>query len=366
MAGALLAFAVLAGTVVKKQTRFSELAQGQATTTVLAERDGRLVHATSFDQMSEVLAGVTARGLGQQVLWLGNSQLHAINQHREGEQTAPGLLFDSLQRQQIELVTFSFPNANLQEHLVAFACARSRLSKLRALILPVVFDDLRETGIRADLQRCFVDATVRGELGRSDIGRRLLAEWADGAAEDGDRDLGGVKNTLQERSERALNDWLDAHWSLWRARREARGQLFSRLYLIRNSTFGIDAQSKRPLRRGSYEANMAALRALLAEARSANAAVLLYIVPLRDDVAPPYVPSEYRSFRATVGAMSAQGVRSVDFGSLVPAELWGMKGSTDLDGRLELDFMHFRGGGHELLARAVESELAAMMSEALR
>ena len=57
-------------------------------------------------------------------------------------------------------------------------------------------------------------------------------------------------------------------------------------------------------------------------------------------------------------------VRSfVDLEALVPPELWGEKLSTSLDGQAEIDFMHFRGAGHTLLARELDELLADPVRE---
>ena len=90
------------------------------------------------------IRGAKQSGTATVFLWLGNSQLHAINQFKPGDVNAPPILFDRLRARNEYLVTFSEPNASLQEQLVLFSYLLPRLEP-KALILPIVFDDFRES-----------------------------------------------------------------------------------------------------------------------------------------------------------------------------------------------------------------------------
>ena len=50
-------------------------------------------------------------------------------------------------------------------------------------------------------------------------------------------------------------------------------------------------------------------------------------------------------------------IKVLDLESIVPSYFWGSKDSTSLDKEQELDFMHFQGGGHKLLADSIYLEL---------
>ena len=104
---------------------------------------------------------------------------------------------------------------------------------------------------------------------------------------------------------------------------------------------------------------MAAVETLLESAAEAGIQVLVYVVPLRSDLEIPYDVDEYRSFkRELAGLANLHGATFADLDMLVPAEHWGEKLSTSLAGQAEIDFMHFRGAGHRLLARALDDLLA--------
>ena len=76
--------------------------------------------------------------------------------------------------------------------------------------------------------------------------------------------------------------------------------------------------------------------------------------------------SQYVKFKSEIQTISKKsGVRYANLESLVPAELWGVKPNTTFDSELELDFMHFQAGGHQLLADKLYEELKALWSENL-
>ncbi len=349
-----------------QQTEFDTFAFGDAKE-VFGDAGGVPFHVQGLEDFPALVKGSQERAAKHQVLWLGNSQLNAVNQYQTGQMSAPGMLFERMSARSVDVLTAAFPNANLQEHYLVFEYLRPRLARLRVLLLPVVFDDFRENGIRPNLLGAMKDPAVVKALGANDVGKRLLTQAAKAQAEnEQDVDLGGVRNTLQERSERALNRWLDEHWDFWRLRREARGQLFIWLYRTRNMVFGIGPQSKRPVLKARYKLNMAALKALLASAKRADVRVLVYIVPLRDDVEQPYLASEYERFQKDIVALTkAEGVVFVDLGSLIPGRFWGKKVTTSLSGTEELDFMHFQAPGHKLLTNALADELTSTFREVL-
>lgn len=360
-----LAAAGLSVGFARDRTKFEEAALGEGTTTVLAEHQGVGVHATTREGADRALAAAAGRGAPVRVLWLGNSQLHAINQYVEGESTGPGLAFQHLLGEGVDVTTLSFPNANFQEHYVVYTYVQSRLPGLKVLVLPLVFDDLREGGVRPDLGSMLGEAEVRSSLSTCEIGRRLLSEAVETPTEATNDDVTGLQDTVQERSEVMLTQWLEEHWELWRFRPKARGHFFLGLYQLRNAALGITPQSKRAIRRSTYEPNVAAVRALLGAAKGHGVRVITYIAPLRSDVDPPYVAAEYAAFQEEMQALAAaEGATFVDLGDLVPGELWGQKESTGVSGELELDFMHFKGAGHALLAEAIETKIREELSAA--
>ena len=105
----------------------------------------------TLNDLDECLKGYAMQARGMPVvLWLGNSQLHAINHYRQGEETAAPDLHRRFRDWGIYFLALSQPNANLQEHHLLLAHLLDQL-RVDTLVLPVVFDDMREDGIRASL-----------------------------------------------------------------------------------------------------------------------------------------------------------------------------------------------------------------------
>jgi hypothetical protein len=350
-------------TFASQRTNLEAVALGGENQSVFASFDGFSIHCRDVEEASDCIAGSRSRNRERTALWLGNSQLHAINQFQDGDETAIPWLFRRLSSHGIDLVTLSQPNASLLEHYVLFEYLQGRLD-VDFLVLPVVFDDLREAGIRDNISPALTDADTYRALDQPSIGRQILADHQDAAG----GDLAGVRETIQERSEGALNDWLNRNLGLWALRPEARGRIFIELYRLRNSAFGISAQSKRRMIIGRYQTNLLALEAILDSASTSGTQVLVYVVPLRTDVEIPYVKEEYEQFKADMaGQVEAKGQTFANLENLVPSELWGAKDSTNLgDATAELDFMHFQAGGHKLLAEALAELLETrLLSSAL-
>lgn len=340
---------------------------GAETTDNFGIVDGFLIHCFGSRDADRCLDGQRQRAPNEAALWLGNSQVHAVNQLQPGETNAAPLLFKSLQKKGIDLLTFSLPNANLQEHYVLFEYLRVRMP-LKLLILPVCFDDLREDGLRnPDVTDFLGDSETAHSLSETLIGRRLLNS---AASADKNTDLGGAKDdtegiagTIQERVEKRLNDWLGVHSRLWRLRPEIRGWLFySVLYPFRNTVLGITPSTTRKVIPGRYRDNLAALEATLVRAKSTGVRVIVYVVPLRGGVKIPYDAAEYMAFKAELEHLVQQhGATFENLENLVPDESWGTKSSTSFKASEEIDFMHFAFPGHRLLADALDRTATTAM-----
>lgn len=265
-----LSLIFLAANFTGRKTDFADAAaMGAATTSLFAVRGVFPIHCQADEGLDLCVKGVQARGLQRKALWLGNSQLHAVNQLRTGERNAPDLLAERLAGRSIDLITVSLGNGNLQEHLVLFHYLLDRIQS-DTLILPVVFDDTREDGLRDDIAALSQDERLAQRLKESGIGRKLLDKAPSPAP------LPSGEATPQERSEAWLNAWLDQHIPLWRARPEMRGDLFISLYKLRNTVFGITPSSKRKIIPGRYTNNMAAFETVLQTAANSGVRVLVY------------------------------------------------------------------------------------------
>ena len=110
--------------------------------------------------------------------------------------------------------------------------------------------------------------------------------------------------------------------------------------------------------KGHYIKNQKAYEDILNLAIKNKIKVLVYIPPLRNDVKIPYNIDEYSNFKLeTKNIADKYYVNFVSLEKIIPSKLWGFKGSTNLKQKQELDFMHFKGEGHSLLAEALYIEI---------
>ena len=340
-----------------RHTDFEQVTLAKGTTAVYATVGEDRIHCADDRDMALCLNGAARRGARGVVVWLGNSQLHAINQFHAGERSAAAELFTQLQARGLDLLVFSQPNANLQEHAVVAAALFDRI-QVAALLLPVVFDDTREDGVRESLRETLHAPAVVRRLHPFKAGQAMLAANKSTSA---GSETGAIRQTLQERMESTSLAWLDAHSTAWAARSEVRGDLLLALYGIRNTVFGIRPDTARPVIASRYDANLAALAMTLEMASQKHVPVFLYVAPIRQDAKLPYIPAQYETFKRDVQALAqAKGAAYLNWESLVPVDDWGSKQGTTISTDAEIDFMHFRAAGHRILANAAFEALKAV------
>jgi len=342
--------------------QFEELALGETTEPVYTIVDVKKIHCSDMRNSRECIAAYEEFGREQPVsLWLGNSQVHAINQPKPNDETAATKLHRRFQLHDKYFLTYSQPNANLQEHYILFAHMITNIP-VKTLVLPVVFDDMREDGIRTSLSSSLSDPIVVQQLGQGELGLKLSENYLSQSRPE--NDLAGLNDTEQERVERVLSEILSESWSVWASRPSFRGQFLNFLYMSRNWIFGINPSTTRKIIPGRYVLNIQAFSEILDLAANKGIEVLVYIVPLRNDVKRPYHADQYEAFKSEIETITLQkGFDFSNFENIVPPDFWGFKSSTTIGGDLELDFMHFTADGHRLLAESIYRKLLEMGSK---
>ena len=327
------------------------LALGETTLPVYGDYGGDKIFCASLEELPLCLEPANKRNLSRTVFWLGNSQLHAINQANPGDKTAPVLLAEALRPKAIEVQALSFPSGSLSEFYLSYLHVREKL-KVDVMVVPLFLDDTREGSIRAMLTPIASEAVAHAHLGKTAAGRSILAAVA---AEE--VNVGAPLNEpvhLRDSSEIALTGFLQRCCLFQTMREKARGQIAIQAFLFRNWIFGITAQSVRPIIARAYAFNMGSLDQFLADAKTQNTKVILYIAPIRQDVSPPYDPAEYKKFKLETGAMAEKhGAVWVDLDNIVDSPFWGTKAATVMGGGAELDFMHYQEPGHVMLAEKI-------------
>ncbi len=359
MGVALLLALLVVRWIASTASNFQDLALGEQTASVFGTLDGDTIFCGSIKKIDECLAPARQRNLARRVIWLGNSQLHAINQVKPGDTTAPVQLAAGLRPKGVEVLGFSMPNASLIEMLVAanFLASDRRID---VLIVPLFLDDTRVQAVREDLRLAADPADRKAELQQLASGRFAIAQL--NALANSDVPAESSATTLQQKSEMAVTTRLEQCCGLESMRFAAHGQIDVQAYLLRNWVFGITPQSVRPVLPVAYQQNLAALEDIFRIAQRNSTRVIAYIPPLRQDFKPPYDPQQYQAFKAQTRALAQRyGVRWIDFDRLVPGRYWGTKAATSLGGKAELDFMHYQEPGHAMLAQAMAPQVEAAL-----
>ena len=350
-----IAFAALTYTEWQ-QVDFENLAKGEQNTSLREVLDGKPYTA---DTVKDIKVLIDERRVTksvspfsssvQRILWLGNSQLHYINQYREGDHLAPyWLRLGWKGSSDVEPLACSLPNVNLQEFLVLSRYAVSRMP-VNLLLVELVFDDLREDDLRSDFNEMLTSDVVAGIRQSSSTAESIMGRFlAKRKGVDEKDPPDALSGTLQKPVEEWLTTSLSATWKLWANRPQIEGNVYLTLYNLRNFVFSIKPTTVRRMIRARYDLNMESLCDMLDDCRQRGLPVLLYIAPIRQDKPIPYDQVEYSRWKSEVHEMTQRfGAHLVNLEQLVPGELWGTYTGDDID------FMHFRGPGHRLVAEAL-------------
>ena len=234
--------------LTKEKKNFEDFALGNATSSHFASIGEYPIHINKMkpQKINQLIKGWKQRGSKDVVLILGNSQTHSINQFEEGEKTYNHLLFDEY-KENYDIITHSIPNANFQELYLTFEFWLTHLP-IKMVIIPAFMDDMREEGIRKPYfsglkELKFTinnDADISTSINNTINGFSNKTESIELSS-----DFEALKETVQDKSEKALNDFLNKYFSAWEKRPTLRGEIFIKLYLLRNTVLGISAQTKR-------------------------------------------------------------------------------------------------------------------------
>jgi hypothetical protein len=344
--------------IYNENIEFENLALGTQTSTLSACNDAGInIHCLRLNQSFVEEIKYHSDSI---ILLLGNSQSHSINQLQTNQTTYVGLLNSKINFKNKILAT-SFPNANLQELYTLFSFWSEKFP-IKTLVLPLFFDDFREDGIRDVFLPYIIDNHYQLKDSIAPIVKKinfdLKSYWNSTTKpnqSETSEDNAALRATVQEKVELKLNHFLEKHMSIWNNRSNIRGSLFNYLYLTRNTVLGIKASTIRPIIKDRYDNNMAALSAILNLASLKNINVLLYIPPIRSDVALPYNQEEYSVFKEQIQEVIERynNIKFCNFESCVPGKFWGYKEASNLIDKREVDYMHFQYKGHQILADSI-------------
>ena len=343
----------------------ADIGLGEGTSSYFPEINKVPIHISDPAFADSVYKGWKERGAMPLYLWQGNSQLHGVNQYKPGQVNCVEFLFNALKKNNEEVIGASYANGNLQEFLVSLIYF-SKKFPLRAVIQPVFYDDMREDGIRNEINTPVVVRSVKPDSAYyNNLPNITILKVNDSISGDASSDdFNGIHATAQERSERYLDSKLENSWSIWKGRPDIRGNLFNDVYKLRNMVLGIKATTVRKMIPGRYNDNYNALLNMVAFCIAHHIPLIIYIPPLRDDVAPPYDIKDYEAFKEKIKTDCEQHhVTFINLEHLVPSKYWGVKEGTSFGAATEIDFMHFQQAGHQLIADTIYHTLMKLSAQ---
>jgi hypothetical protein len=290
------------------------------------------------------------------IVWLGNSQLHTINQFKQGEHLAPYWLRKLAPCEDCLIpLGLSLSNANPQEEFVLSQYVAKRVA-ISALVLQVEFMGFREDGLRGEFSKIATPDLVNS-LPAYPVGTELALLSGGAEAKGVDvKNKAGLDSVAKQDVEGLLTEKLGEIWPLWKDRVNLRSNVLGDLFNFRNWAFNISSASQRKVIKPRYEKNMRALEELLASLRDANIPVVIYSAPVRQDKPLPYDRMEYAKWKGQVELLAkSYSATYVNLEKLIPPQNWGSNFGPDID------FMHFQEPGHKILAKELYPIIQAKM-----
>jgi hypothetical protein len=335
---------------------------------------GRRVICSSLDDLSQCLSALLPSDARKRVLWLGWSQLYAINDYHPGDRTAPSLVAEKLATADIDLIAIAMPNINPREELLVYEYVRRRI-RLSGVIVPAWLQGMKQEGIRPTWAAALADPAVRTALAALPSGPSILAanaQEAKSAQEIAQKTSHEPVQTTQQRVEGWLVARLDDRFPLWRLRGQAQGRIKlalldskEQVLRLRNLLLGTRASNWVNVIPPARQAiNMQALTDLVGAARRDGLPVLLYVPP-RPRAEFPFDPAVYAAFKADCERLASS--TDASFANIEDGVGDGVWGKIDNGaGELVTDYSHFTAVGHRQMADAMNDALAATIVPQLR
>lgn len=295
-------------------------------------------------------------------LWLGASQLHAINLLTEGDKLAVEYANTEADNKGANLTYLqaSTPNASFHDILIMYQLFRQEGIFPDWLIIATVYDDLREKGMQVSLLKQLKkvsDETI--ELGGKGI-KNILDEWLLLKREADNPSLGRPQEILEKWLVSNLENTLPGY--KYRGRLAAQTSIFIQTFLLNLRTEFVSRTGFRKTRTPEIPKhliirNSEALESLIKLAQHDRCKVLIYKQPHRPSEKQFYHNREkYDAYFADLSkkCRELKNVYYLDLETIVPTQYWGVTNSG------KPDVFHFRDEGHRLLGKSIDEHIAEL------
>ncbi len=294
-------------------------------------------------------------------LWVGNSQLHAINRISDNDKLAVEWAnrISDARNDSLVYLQVSIPNASMNDFLAYYLSFREQGYIPDYFIAPITFDDLRETRITRwiiqHIPALSDEMRIAGGQPVSVIEDSLKA-LASLEANSNPVERNPTAGTPQEKLEMALIDILENHWDGFRNRGNVISAItfhIRTLWLRLQRILQPEIPRAEPIPRALRDRSFDTITALASCIQADGSQLFLYQPPHRpNEPVFYYQRDEYDSFYETLKTWcDSNQVLYSSFESLVPEEYWGYTNEG------YPDVFHFQGYGHQLLGREVDSTL---------
>jgi hypothetical protein len=364
--GGIVAGVLAFSTLARRQADFvsAEVGLGLNTVAYMAWDGDDMLGGNLGDIPALRASAIRLRADGRPLaLWLGASQLYAINHPREGDLTAIARAQHAAAARDSDLayVQIASPNTNLHELLAGYLAFRQEGLLPEVLVLAFTYDDLKEPDVR---QTALDHIRLPGPdlvalAGPAVEHIREAHIGADGAAQ---AETSPVKRTAttgtpQARLEDALVAFLEHRWPAYAERSTLRAAAEAGWKMpVTTLAFRLLSRPQTIIPADMQEWNSAALDAFFALARADGVQLLIYQAPHRPGMRPFFHRRrDYDDYHDALAARCAEeGAAWLDLETLVPAELWGQTNNH------APDVFHFRDAGHRSLGSAIDDALESL------
>jgi hypothetical protein len=322
--------------------------------------EGKRISGNAIDLKEICTAGQDLRQSKHDViLWLGASQLFSITNPRASDHLAVSYANSRAQARKspTRYIQLADANTNLNELLAIYLACRNNGFVPHRLILAFVYDDLKEPGIRPEIEslikglsQASLDPSIR------EIFYDTLNKKMDGSVvKQGDEQAGSDNPAFQQRLETFFEQAVAGHWKGFRYRDRVLSSLTATVTIDLARALFYFSERKRPIVTipQDMEAwNMKALDAIVETATRDGTEMLIYKVPHRPGLKPFYHDrgAYDRYFEQFSEYCKKRKIGYIDLELLVPPQFWGGYTQFKLP-----DVFHFQDEGHRLLGEAIDS-----------
>jgi len=296
------------------------------------------------------------------ILWLGGSQLHAINYYEKGDRLAVGYANDSakLRNSMFRYLQVSTPNANYHDLLAIYLSFRQKGLLPDLLLIAIVYDDLKDVGIQeraiSNLEPIDQSLITKYGTGVANISEEYN-EWSNDSNDETPIERTATSNTPQDFLEDGLITLIEKAWFSYKHRGtlasfiKVKGMAF-----VKNSPRIVEAKPS-VIRVNDFQKKWSnqALESLIKLAHDDNVKLILYEQPQRSEL---YFDVKYDRkgynlyFDWIVNKCDDDNVYFADFENIVADEEFGLNNWGNPDN------FHFRNMGHKILGTMIDEYIS--------